>query len=62
VLEPILRKTVVGRRGHDGKDEFTKLYLSTMREQEVPVPVEVNGCPSLDAQKEIVEQAKFILI
>jgi len=31
-----------------------------MREQEVPVPVEVNGCPSLDAQKEIVEQAKFI--
>lgn len=60
VLEPILRKTAVGRRNHEGKDEFTKLYLSTMREQEVPVPIEEDGSPSLDAQREIVEQARFI--
>jgi type I restriction-modification system DNA methylase subunit/restriction endonuclease S subunit len=60
VLEPFLRKTAVGRRDHEGKDEFTKLYLSTMREQEVPVPVDEDGSPSLDAQREIVEQAKFI--
>lgn len=60
VLEPILRKTAVGRRDHAGKDEFTKLYLSTMQEQEVPVPIEEDGSPSLDAQREIVEQARFI--
>lgn len=60
VLEPILRKTAVGRRDHSGKDEFTKLYLSTMREQEVPVPIEDDGSPSLKAQREIVEQARFI--
>lgn len=61
VLEPILRKVAVGRRDHAGKDEFTKLYLSTMREQKVPVPIGDDGAPSSDAQREIVEQAKFIL-
>lgn len=60
VLEPILRKIAVGRRDHAGKDEFTKLYLSTMRELEVPVPIEGDGSPSLDAQREIVERARFI--
>lgn len=61
VLEPILRKTAVGRRDHAGKDEFTKLYLSTMQDQKVPVPIEEDGTPSLDAQKEIIEQSKFLL-
>ncbi len=60
VLEPILRKVAVGRRSHDGRDEFTKLYLSTMREQLVPIPVGEDGIPLLDAQSEIVEQATFI--
>lgn len=60
ILEPILRKTAVGRRGHDGADEFTKLYLSIMQEQEIPVPVNEEGVPLLDAQRDIIEKARFI--
>ena len=60
VLEPILRRIAVGRRDHDGSDEFTKLYLSTMQEQWVPVPLDESGRPSIDAQSEIIEQAKAL--
>lgn len=56
VLEPILRRIAVGRRDHDGTDEFTKLYLSTMKKQVIPVPVGNDGLPSSVAQREIVEQ------
>lgn len=61
VLEPTLRKIAVGRRDHNGKDEFTKLYLSTIQAQEVSVPVNEDGTPSIEAQREIVEQAKLVL-
>lgn len=60
-LEPILRKVAVGRRGHDGGDEFTKVYLSTMRELSVPVPINEDGTPSIELQREMVERAKFVL-
>lgn len=60
-LEPMLRKIAVGRRDHNGKDEFTKLYLSTMQEQEVPVPIDEDGNPSTEAQREVVEFAKLVL-
>lgn len=60
VLEPILRRIAVGRRDHDGSDEFTKLYLSTMQEQLVPVPLDERGRPSIDAQSEVIEQAKAL--
>jgi len=60
VLEPILRQIAVGRRDHDGKDEFTKIYLSTMQEQEIPVPVDEDGNFIISAQQEIVERAGFI--
>lgn len=60
VLEPMLRKIAVGRRDHDGKDEFTKLYLSTMQEQLIFVPVDDEGRPASDAQREIIERAKTL--
>ncbi len=60
VLEPILRRIAVGRRDHAGKDEFTKLYLSTMQEQQVSVPIGYDGLPSIDAQSEIIEHAKAL--
>lgn len=60
VLEPILRKIAVGRKNLDGTDEFTKLYLSTMQQQQIPVPVDSDGEILLEGQREIVEQAAFI--
>jgi type I restriction enzyme M protein len=60
VLEPILRKTTIGRKDISGKNEFTKVYLSTIEEQEIPVPINEKGDISEDFQLEIVNEYKFI--
>lgn len=60
ILEPILRTIAVGRRDTSGKDEFTKLYLSTIEEQIIPVPINENGEISEELQTEIINEYKFI--
>lgn len=60
VLEPILRNIAVGRKDVAGKDEFTKLYLSTIKEQKIPVPVDNKGNISENLQLEIINEYKFI--
>lgn len=60
ILEPILRNIAVGRKDIAGKDEFTKLYLSTMEEQIIPVPVDANNEISKELQLEIINEYKFI--
>lgn len=53
VLEPIFRELAKGRKGDQGKDEFTKLYPSMIADVDIPLPVDENGVVSLNAQKEI---------
>lgn len=53
VLEPILRSIAVGRRGPDGEDEFTKVYLSTIEEIEILMPIDIDGKVSLETQRAI---------
>jgi type I restriction-modification system DNA methylase subunit/restriction endonuclease S subunit len=60
ILEPMLRNIAVGRKDIAGKDEFTKLYLSTMEEQIIPVPVDANNEISRELQLEIINEYKFI--
>jgi hypothetical protein len=60
ILEPILRNIAVGRRDVSGKDEFTKLYLSTMAEQIIPVPINTNNEISKELQLEIISEYRFI--
>ncbi|MDR2083747.1 MAG: N-6 DNA methylase [Bacteroidales bacterium] len=60
ILEPILRNIAVGRRDVSGKDEFTKLYLSTMAEQIIPVPINANNEISKELQLEIISEYRFI--
>lgn len=60
VLEPLLRSIAIGRKDKDGKDEFTKLYLSTMQEQVISVPVIDDNTPDIETQKDIVERSRFI--
>jgi restriction endonuclease S subunit len=60
VLEPTLRNIAVGRRDISGKDEFTKLYLSTIQEQVVYVPLDKNNEISEDLQLEIINEYQFI--
>ena len=51
ILEPILRNIAKGRKALDGKDEFTKVYLSTIREIEIPLPVDKDEKILLEQQK-----------
>ncbi len=60
VLEPKLRKLAVGRRDASGSDEFTKLYLSTIQEQEIIVPISNNGDISVELQNELITEFDFI--
>ncbi len=60
VLEPILRNIAIGRRDTAGKDEFTKLYLSIIEEQEIPVPMDGTEI-SETLQIEIINEYKFIM-
>jgi type I restriction-modification system DNA methylase subunit len=60
VLEPILRKLAVGRKDIAGGDEFTKLYLSTIKEQSIQVPIDSNNMISRDIQEGLVREYEFI--
>lgn len=60
ILEPVFREKAKGRRGDDGKDEFTKLYPSMLEDVMIPVPVDKNKHISLEAQRFIAK--KYITI
>jgi len=53
VLEPVLRNIAQGRKTLDGKDEFTKVYLSTIQNIEIPLPVDAKGNILFERQTEL---------
>jgi len=53
VLQPILRDLAKGRKGEKGKNEFTKVSLSAIKEVEIPLPVKKDGTIDADRQAEI---------
>ena len=61
-LEPIFRKNKKGRLGAFGKNEFTKLNSSMVKNLNilVPIPLAADGSYDLDKQKEIAEKYKQI--
>lgn len=61
-LEPIFRKNKKGRLGAFGKNEFTKLNSSMVKNLNilVPIPLASDGSYDLDKQREIAERYKQI--
>lgn len=61
-LEPIFRKNKKGRLGAFGKNEFTKLNSSMIKNLDikVPIPLDTNGLYDLEKQREIAERYKQI--
>lgn len=59
ILEPVLRNIARGRKTLDGKDEFTKVYLSTMGEIEIPLPIDSNGDISYQLQVELFKDLQI---
>ncbi len=60
VIEPIFRKNVKGRMGHDGQNEYTSLKLNAVRKitDKIPIPVDENDNFDLVAQQEIAKKYK----
>ncbi|MCB2141129.1 N-6 DNA methylase [bacterium] len=56
-LEPELRKIAQGRKGEKGKDEFTKVYLSMVRNCNIPFPLNEKNEISSVYQNAIVESS-----
>jgi len=55
VLEPLLRDIAQGRKTLDGRDEFTKVYLSTIRNIEIPLPVDAKDHILFERQLELFD-------
>ncbi len=60
ILEPILRNINKGRKGIEGKNEFTKLTPSMIENELIPIPYNVDGLPYLKKQNDVAQ--KYILI
>ncbi|EPB8176400.1 restriction endonuclease subunit S [Clostridium perfringens] len=62
VIEPIFRKNIKGRMGHDGQNEYTSLKLNAVNkiQQKISIPIKENGKFDLEAQKEIARKYKKI--
>lgn len=62
VLEPIFRKNIKGRMGHNGQNEYTSLKLNAVNKikQTISIPVKEDGDFDLEAQKEISKKYKKI--
>lgn len=60
VLQPHLRRIAKGRKGENGEDEFTKLYISMIDKLKIimPIGLETNQI-SLDFQNDYVEKKTF---
>ena len=61
VLEPIFRSHVKGRKGENGKNEYTKLNTSMIKDLEVVLPLTSSGEIDLVKQNQIVKNSQIIL-
>lgn len=60
ILEPILRNINKGRKGIEGKNEFTKLTPSMIENELIPIPYDVHGDAFLGKQNNVAK--KYIVI
>lgn len=62
VIEPIFRKRIRGRIGIDGKNEYTALKPTHIKNynDSIPIPVKSDGSYDLDKQKELALKYKTI--
>lgn len=60
VLEPLFRANVKGRKGERGRNEYTKLNHSMIKDLEIEIPVTSNGVFDIDKQNKIVANAQLI--
>lgn len=60
IIEPILRKNIKGRMGHDGENEYTSLKLNVFYKikQKISIPIDKDGKFDLIAQQEIAQKYK----
>ncbi|MBO3368313.1 restriction endonuclease subunit S [Clostridium perfringens] len=58
IIEPIFRKNIKGRMGHDGQNEYTSLKLNAVKKitQKIPIPIDDEGNFDLVAQQEIAKK------
>lgn len=58
ILQPIFRSNTKGREGIDGKNEYTKINSTMIRDLDIKIdfPVDKNGEIDLEKQNEIVEK------
>ncbi len=62
ILEPIFRKSIKGRMGHDGENEYTTLNGTMIKSitTKIPIPIKEDGSYDLEAQKKIAQKYKKI--
>ncbi len=60
VLEPVFRENVKGRKGKNGKNEYTKLNVKMIKNIEVKIPIKDNDQFDLETQIEIVKKYEII--
>lgn len=59
-LEPLLRDVAKGRKGDMGKDEFTKVYPSMVKDLKIQIPINKNGDPDPIAQNYLASKYQQI--
>ena len=60
ILETVFRANIKGRKGENGKNEYTKLNTAMIKDLEVFLPVDSTGKIDLDKQIQIVKNAQTI--
>lgn len=62
LLEPKLREMARGRQGEKGKNEYTKVYTTSLEEAEVEIniPIDLDGEYSIEYQNYIVKRYEII--
>lgn len=59
-LQSILRELARGRRGDKGKNEFTKVPLTTIKKVKIDMPVDLEGKFDIEAQRVLIKKYKTI--
>lgn len=64
IIEPIFRSSIKGRIGEYGKNEYTKLNSTMIKDLdiEIPIPVKLDGEFDIEAQKDIASKYENILM
>lgn len=60
VLEPLFRRKVKGRKGENGKNEYTKLYAPMIQNLEIEIPINKNGDFDLKKQQDIANKYLYV--